>query len=238
MSTIPSFDRYTMQARLLPMFVLLLPLGLLLLAWYPTTSVWLDAIETLGLPVVLTALLSQLGRDLGKKKEPALFAEWGGMPTDRILSFSKTFLDGATFARYRAKLSALLPSMQFLDEAQETASPEGALQVFRTCTNFLREKTRDHGNFALIFAENINYGFRRNLWAMRPAGITISALATIGAASSILLTPNNPISPLIIVAICINACLFVFWVLRINRNWVRVPAEEYAKQLFAACEVL
>src|ERR1700677_245249 len=128
MSTMPSFDRYTMQARLLPMFVLLLPLGLVLLAWYPTTSVWLDALEALGLPVVLTALFSQLGRDLGKKKEPVLFAEWEGMPTDRILSFKKTFLDGATFARYRAKLAALLPSVQFLDEAQESASPDAALQ--------------------------------------------------------------------------------------------------------------
>ena len=227
-----------MQARLLPMFVLLLPLGLLLLAWYPTTSVWLDALEALGLPIVLTALLSQLGRDLGKKKEPALFMEWGGMPTDRILSFSKTFLDGATFARYRTKLSTLLLSVQFLDEAQELAAPDAALQVFRTCTNFLREKTRDHGKFALVFAENVNYGFRRNLWAMRAAGVTISAIATIGAAVPILLMPENPISPLEVVAIVVNACLLVFWLLRINKNWVRVTAEEYAKQLFAACEVL
>lgn len=227
-----------MQARLLPMFVLLLPLGLLLLAWYPTTSVWIGALEALGLPVILTALLSQLGRDLGKKKEPVLFAEWGGMPTDRILSYSKTFLDGATFARYRAKLTALLPSVQFLDEAQELAVPDAALQVFRTCTNFLREKTRDHSKFPLIFAENVNYGFRRNLWAMRAAGIVISAIGTIGAAAPMLLMPGSSISALEVTAVVINTCLFVFWLLRINKNWVRVTAEEYAKQLFAACEVL
>ncbi|MHB8913447.1 MAG: hypothetical protein ACYC4I_00320 [Minisyncoccota bacterium] len=220
------------------MFVLLLPFGLLLLAWYPSTSAWVNALEALGLPIVLTALLSQLGRDLGKKKEPALFAEWGGMPTDRTLSFGKTFLDGATFARYRAKLVTLLPSVQFLDEAQELAAPDAALQVFRTCTNFLREKTRDHGKFPLIFAENINYGFRRNLWAMRAAGMTISVIGTIGAAAPILLMPGNPISALEVAAVVINACLFVFWLLRINKDWVRVTAEEYAKQLFAACEVL
>jgi hypothetical protein len=220
------------------MFVLLLPLGLLLLAWYPTTSVWLDTLEALGLPVVLTALLSQLGRDLGKKKEPALFAEWGGMPTDRILSFSKTFLDGSTFARYRAKLSTILPSVQFLNETQELEAPNSALEVFRTCTNFLREKTRDHGKFPLVFAENVNYGFRRNLWGMRAAGVVVSAIGTIGAALPLLLTPETPVSALEVIAIVVNTFLFALWLLRINKNWVRVTAEEYAKQLFAACEVL
>jgi hypothetical protein len=36
----------------------------------------------------------------------------------------------------------------------------------------------------------------------------------------------------------INTCLLVLWLLRISTDWVRVPAEEYAKQLFASCENL
>jgi len=231
-------DRYTLQARLLPMFILLLPIGLVLLVWYPATSVWVGALEALGVPMVLTALLSQLGRDLGKKKEPALFASWDGMPTDRILSYAKGFLDRATAARYRTKLAQLLPPVHFLDETQEQDAPSSAVEVFRTCTNFLREKTRDQAKFPLIFAENINYGFRRNLWAMRPAGVVLSALAVAGSVSPLLFVPATPVSAVLVVAVCVNVCLFVFWVFRINRHWVRMAAEEYARQLFAACEVL
>ena len=231
-------DSYTLQARLLPMFILLLPIGLVLLVWYPATSVWVGALEALGVPVVLTALLSQLGRDLGKKKEPILFASLDGMPTDRILSYAKGFLDQATATRYRTKLTQLLPSAQFLDEAQEEDAPSSAVEVFRTCTNFLREKTRDQDKFPLIFAENTNYGFRRNLWAMRPAGIMLSGLAVLGSVSPLLLGPKDSIPAVLVIAVCVNVCLFVFWIFRINKSWVRIAGEEYARQLFAACEVL
>jgi len=233
-----TFDHYTIQARLLPMFVLLLPVGLLLLVWFPATSIWMGVLETIGVPTILTALFSQLGRDLGKKKELALFEKWGGMPTDRILSASSSFLDHSTLARYRTKLSSLIPDIHFLDEAQELAAPASAVQVFRTCTNFLREKTRDRERFPLVFAENINYGFRRNLWAMKPAGLLISALATVVSVLPIFIAPSGVSYPVLVVAIGLNICLFVFWILRIKRDWVRMPAEEYARQLFAACENL
>ena len=233
-----TFDYYTMHARLLPMFVLLLPIGLLLLAWFPATSVWMGVLETIGVPTVLTALFSQLGRDLGKKKESNLFEAWGGMPTDRILLASSTLLDHSTLARYRAKLVSLIPDIHFLNETQEMAAPKSAVQVSRTCTNFLREKTRDRERFPLIFAENVNYGFRRNLWAMKPAGLLISALATVGSALPVLIAPSGLSYPVLVVAIGLNVCLFVFWILRIKRDWVRMPAEEYARQLFAACENL
>lgn len=232
-----NLDQYTLQARLLPTFVLMLPLGLVLLAWFPATSVWMGTLETLGVPTVLTVLLSQLGRDLGKKKEPHLFARWNGMPTDRILSGQASILDAVTLARYRIKLSALIPGLQFLDEAQEVAAPGVALAVYKTCTNFMREKTRDREQFPLVFAENVNYGFRRNLWAMKPAGICVSFFGLLVSVAPMLFL-SDVSYPVIVAAVGINACLLVFWLFRITPSWVRVPAEEYARQLFAACEIL
>ncbi|MHB8860495.1 MAG: hypothetical protein ACYC48_02040 [Minisyncoccota bacterium] len=217
--------------------MLLFPAGLAFLAWFPTTSLWVGAFETIGAPVVLTALLSQLGRDLGKKKEPRLFEMWGGMPTDKILAITSTAVDGATLMRYREKLSSLLPSVLFLDEKSESTDPEVAVGIFRTCTNFMREHTRDSVRFPLIFAENVNYGFRRNLWAMKSAGITISLLAALASIATIFFAARASY-PIIIVATVLNVSLLVLWIFRITPSWVRVPAEEYARQLFAACEVL
>src|SRR5947208_9959356 len=65
---------------------------------------------------------------------------------------------------------------------EEAADPEGADQRYEACVRFLRNATRDRSTFPLVFAENVNYGFRRNLWGMRSAGIACSAVSALGAA--------------------------------------------------------
>jgi len=58
----------------------------------------------------------------------------------------------------------LIPAhpMPMIDD--ERSEPESADHVYDSSTAFLLEKTRDKKAFPLIFEENCNYGFRRNLW--------------------------------------------------------------------------
>ena len=35
--------------------------------------------------------------------------------------------------------------------------------------------SRDKAKYPLVFEENVNLGFRRNLWAMKPAAVVITA---------------------------------------------------------------
>jgi hypothetical protein len=58
----------------------------------------------------------------------------------------------------------------------------------------LRQRTRDTKIFNKVFAENMEYGFRRNCLGLRPTGLV---LAAIGVVATIVLSirvtrPSNP----------------------------------------------
>jgi hypothetical protein len=94
------FDKFTYHARLLPVLITFVPLGLGLGAWFPGQTVIWKFCGGLFASFGLTALLSQLGRDLGVRKEPSLFQMWGGVPTTRMLSQRLSTLDSTTLNRY------------------------------------------------------------------------------------------------------------------------------------------
>ena len=52
----------------------------------------------------------------------------------------------------------------------------------------LREATRDTSRFPLVFAENANYGFRRNLWGLRPIGTGVAVVLLLFSWALLLLT--------------------------------------------------
>src|SRR5262249_46640777 len=109
-----------------------------------------------------------------------------------------------------------------------------------SCADFLREKTRDKERFPLVHAANREYGFRRNLWGMKPAAI---ALGVVSLAATIVPAFTDRISlpaePLrMIAAAGAQAALVVFWVLRITPEWVRSTGFAYAERLLAACDSL
>ena len=68
------------------------------------------------------------------------------------------------------KLSELLNGTAIPTPQDEKRDPERADQVYDACVSCLIERTRDKTRFRLLFEENCNYGFRRNLWGMKPLG--------------------------------------------------------------------
>ena len=164
-------DRYSYRARLLPSLITFAPVALAAGTWsLHESALWKSLI------VLLTWLgfgmfLSQLGRDRGKNREQELFNAWGGKPTTKLLSHRLSRLNSATLNRYHAKLRTLLPDSRIPDRTGEMQSPNETLQTYDSCTLYLREKTRDSKAFPLVFAENVNFGFRRNLWAWKPFGL-------------------------------------------------------------------
>ena len=75
---LPSFDKYSVHARLVPAFLVLLPLGLSIVSLFPDKFVGWDFIVWLGTSSGLAVLLEQLSRDQGKAKEshPLLTLGW------------------------------------------------------------------------------------------------------------------------------------------------------------------
>lgn len=232
----PALDIYAWKARRTPALLVLLPLALGTIAWLPlgaqATGIVLTALSYCG----ASALLTQLGRDAGKKREPALFESWGGAPTTRLLRHTDSVFDPLTLARYHRKLSSLLghelPTIE-----DEEADPRQADAVYNAAARLLRELTRDHQTFPLVFQSVVDYGFRRNLWGMKPAGISLSALGLSASIAAIALREEADVATaLVAAALCTT--LAALWIFCINRDWVRTTAVSYAERLLASTETL
>jgi hypothetical protein len=142
--------------------------------------------------------------------------------------------------RYHEKLIKLVPNVHLPTPEEEARDPAAADQAYEAYTRYLINQTRDTAKFPLIFEENINYGFRRNLWGMRPAGIVLAILGMGIALGATYLAwiKNDPLWLVALGATVVNICLVVWWAVRITSAWVFIPAKAYAERLLEACDSL
>ena len=234
-------DLYHCHARLKPALLVVLPASLTVAAWFPDDKAALAGIAALLSSFGLCALFAQLGRDMGKAKEPWLFEQWGGKPTTVKLRYDGTSLDWVTHARVHGTLSTAV-GIPAPTKDGEAADPQRrpTRSYARAFTTFLREATRDHEKYRLVYAENVNYGFRRNLWGMKPVGIAVAILGVIGAGVPVVraLNADGAVPTVAIAAMVLNAVLLLLWLFWITPSWVRVAAEAYAQRLLESCGTL
>lgn len=230
-------DRYTYCARLQPALIVSLPFLILLFIALPAIWKLIGVLSAIGISAALVFLMAQCGRDAGKRKEPGLFCAMGGKPTTRLLRHADTTLPPATKKRYHDFLSNNMPGFNLPTAQQEASDLDAADQIYDSAADWLRAKTRDTKIHELLFAENISYGFRRNLWGMKPLGIGACVLGAITIAGLFLGVPDLEITPTIAVAaVMVMFIQLCFWLLVIRPSWVAVPAEAYAKTLLEYCD--
>jgi hypothetical protein len=234
-------DPYVRQARLFPALLVILPIVLLLLVWFPSLwSLWgmlLSAATSCG----AILLLSQIGRDRGKQREPELYAAWDGKPSVSLLRHRDTRIAEHTKARYRQFLAHELHDLHLPTLEEERADPHNADGAYESVTAWLLTRTRDIDKFGLLFRENINYGFRRNLWGLKPLGLILSICAAVAntAVISYQFQTTHEVPTASTIIITAVAWLFpLFWASVVTPSWVRLPADAYAAQLLAACDTL
>jgi hypothetical protein len=237
---LPSFDKYSIHARLVPAFLVLMPLGLSIVCLFPEKFAGWDFIVWLGTSSGLAVLLEQLARDRGKAKESRLFSLWGGKPTTKMLRHHGSPLGPVTVKRYHAKLKSLVPGMKIPSADDEKEDPEGADEAYASCVAYLIARTRNKKAFPMVAEENANYGFRRNLWGMKAIAITVLLVAT--AVASTQIPPNwlepGKVKPVVAVTLVFNAILLLAWLSLITPKWIRPAAEAYARQLLSTCDQL
>ena len=244
-------DEYVLRARIQPALWVMSPLGVLLFIWSPGESLPAGALFAFIATAGGTAALAQFGRDQGRKKQEELWSIWGGAPTTRLMRFRDS-VDRVTLDRRRSKIETLTGSA-LPSEEEEAADPLGADQHYVAATKFLLEKTRDKSQFPLIFAENVNYGFRRNLWGNWRYGLVISVIAAIGSwgifiattdpsswdfwSDSVLKNPDPEVITRMVGSI-FNTAAIAIWITVVNPEWVRIAAEAYAERLLASVDAL
>ena len=111
--------------------------------------------------------LIQTVRDRGKALEARLYRSWGGKPSVAMLRHRDDRLDSTTKARYRRFLCGAVPDLVLASPEGERDDPEQADARLESANRWLLAQTTDHARFALLFTENMNYGYRRNLLGMR-----------------------------------------------------------------------
>jgi hypothetical protein len=149
-------------------------------------------------------------------------------------------IDDHTKTRYRAFLKGQLPQLALPTAEEERADPGGADRTYESVTAWLLTQTRDTKTFSIHFRENISYGFRRNLWGLKPLGVTIALLAASASTAFMLYrySSGHSAPPEIAVVTALVWLLSIFWIAVVTRSWVRLPADAHGTQLLTACDTL
>jgi hypothetical protein len=182
-----------------------------------------------------TFFLAILARNLGKQLEPGLWESWGGSPTIQLLRHAGTG-NPILRERWHRFLSRLLgkplPTPQ-----EEQVNPKGADDIYNAGIKLLINKTRDVKKLHLLYKENIQYGYCRNLFAMRTMGLILSGLGS-GACLAAGLWNAHTGDVKMYSWICLAADLMflAWWIFVIKPAWVSVPAVAYAERLLESIE--
>jgi hypothetical protein len=231
-------DPYERAARLYPAMLALLPL----LAVFLTTSAFNKPLATQAVTLLgacgVTYLLASVSRMLGKSRESGLFVAWGGTPTTQMLRHRDQRVDRHTKQRYHTLLARKLKT-QFPSSEEEAASPAEADELYRAAVKWLLGKTRDKKRFALLFKENVSYGFHRNGHGLRWVGflIGIVALAWLVVANAVYSAEawlSMPAAQIVTLGLVI--AMMLAWIFYFTEARVQQAAFAYAEMLLRACD--
>jgi hypothetical protein len=232
-------DTYSLRARWSPVLLVALPLIVACVAFVPSLSAWDKLWPFLGGAAVVV-LVDQLGRDAGKRMQPSLWASWGGAPTTTALRHRDS-RNPVLLARRHQQLQTVL-GRALPTEHEERADPIGADHAYEAVTSILISRTRERRqDFPLIFVENCNYGFRRNMLGLRPWGMSVSSLAAVAVLAGLATTLAGLTkfsTGLLGIALAVSVIMLLIWWKAVARAWVRRVAETYADRLFEAAESL
>jgi hypothetical protein len=232
-------DDYDRNARLKPALLVILPASLAIVGLGAGFSAAGAALSGSLAAIGFTYVLAQLARDWGKRKEPYLFSVWDGKPTTAKLRHRNPAANPHTLGRYHEIASRLIAKPLPTTE-EEQADPQSADLIYESVGDCLRERTRDKKTFPLIFKELVSYGFRRNLWGMKPFGVVLACVCIAVQLSMLTreIVIHHPVAPTPLLMTLANVLLLLGWLFIVGPNWVRVPADAYGDRLLAACTAI
>lgn len=232
-------DQYDRNARLKPALLVILPAALAVIALGPESVLGWSG----GIALIVQAggsfLLAQIVGDVGKKKEPALFEYFGGRPTERLLHHAHAPNKVLLGERHR-KLAKLFPKMRLPTPEQEEKDSKAASDMYTACVDKLRGMARaDKEKFPHVYRENIHYGFRRNLWAVKPYGAAVAVIATVVVCAEMVgrAVSHEQIHLAQPVIVGVNGLFIPVWIIVVTRRWVQRAATLYAERLLEVLDV-
>ncbi|MDN3495012.1 hypothetical protein QL996_03655 [Planococcus sp. APC 4015] len=225
-------DAYTVKARWLPAALVTVPIVVLMISTFELDA-FIGIVGPAGVSLLFGVVAGEIARSRGKGVELSLVRDWGGLPTTR--SLRATPVSDPERRRRREQVEAVsgrrLPSLL----EQESAPSESDTiieQIVRTALAVLRSE--ESSGVDVLQNENISYGFRRNLYALRPFGLVVAvaafgftfAVTVLGILAWAVATP----------ILLIQATVGVLWLAIARRDWVKEQAESFEDRFFIALD--
>lgn len=236
------FDTYSLLARLQPALLVLFPLFVTVAAWVPALYDLSVGLVGLATACGITAFLAHLSRGVGRKVETQLFDLWGGKPTTLWLSHRNQYLDEQTKSRYHKFLENHVPDWIAPSPEQESRDFEIAEVAYESAVRWLRELTRNQEKYSLVFKENVSYGFRRNLYGLKPLGLSLITLCVAGNVGALFYDAcvANSTTELAtgIGSLMLSLFAVTGWITIVKKSWVKDAADGYARALLATCDLI
>lgn len=233
-----ALDAYSRRARLQPVLLCAAPLAVAAFA-VGVTETWLARIATGSVTFGIAAVLIAAARDRGVQLQERLWESWGGPPTTTLL-LSTSPTPSPHLQRHRDHAHRLLPGLGLLTDDRDRDDPAGSREAINRYIVHLRERTRDVATFPVVQDANADYGFRRNVFALRPVALVVSLAAVAGSLLALVAILAGALgrapAPVVVAAVACSAAALWWW--RLGPAWVRVQADRYANALFDAAELL
>lgn len=230
------FDEYGCKAQLYPALLVLLAPLVTAIALFPGLISIKGSVTTLFVGCGALYLLANIARESGKRSQKRLFPN--GMPTPQWLRHRDSTLEAPTKHRYKAFISKRIRGLRFPSATREAEEPGAADERYQSAVRWLIENTRGNQR---VRQELTAYGFRRNLYGLKPWGIA-SAIASAAVAVWILWDRHGlaitaaPAEALIAVIVA-GLVLPMLWLFAVTPGWVRTAADNYAVALYGFCDL-
>lgn len=226
-------DIYNLRARVFPAALVAIPIVLAFVSVFPLQYQGLVGAISGGAALIGIWLLADYIRDAGQNAQVHLYKKWGGKPSTTILGHGQKIVSAEALARCHKKLRELDTALNVPTSLEEEAAQgEKTIETYKSCNELLLQHTQDKTKFNLLFEENIRYGFRRNTYAIRTAGLILSVCGFLVCAGAVGMkwhqTESIDVVSLIGTLTC--AFLFLFW-FQITEAWVWRQANQYASRL-------
>lgn len=233
-------DAYSLKARFFPALLSILP-ALAALAILISWSKFglTNFIATAGIPVLVYAA-ADVARRLGTRIQNQIWAEHG-KPSMMMLRYSNNTFDTAAKAQYRTFLASKI-NQPIPTQAEEAANVTAGDAFYERAGGWLRENTRNTKKFAVLFNENVTYGFRRNLLGLKWPALGLN-LALVLLCAFILyqkgaINTDDDMTIRLLIVLAFAIIHTVYMAFAVSLQGVTDAGRIYARQLILSCETL
>lgn len=183
MNVKPFFDSYELRARILPSLIVVSPLVLFAYALLSTSAGgWLSVAGTGGIAVAGVYGASFVVRQLGRRAEGQLWADWSGEPSVRFARWRDSRF-GPDLKKQIHQSLASKCGIDLMPVNDELRDPEGADRLIRDGFQRVRGVLRREDRDGLWFKHSCEYGFARNLYGSRRLFAGLGASSGVASAA-------------------------------------------------------